>query len=107
MFTTRRRRRAEPLVVDLGERASLAEGTVVDAAIVARLARLPLLRLEGTVVLTPGRAMPAPELAAAAPLPVEQPIAPALPASDRTNGAAPIGADLPEVARRLARLRRR
>lgn len=105
MFTTRRRRRAEPLVV-LGERASLAEGTVVDAVVVARVVRLPLLRLEGTVVLTPGRALPVARPVVLAAEPVERPLAGAPQASDRSNGAAAIGADLPEVARRLARLRR-
>ena len=107
MFTTRRRRRAESLVVDLDERASLAEGTVVDAVVVARVARLPLLRLEGTVVLTPARALPAARPVVEARVPVEQARELASPPSHRNNGAGAIGAELPEVTRRLARLRRR
>jgi hypothetical protein len=82
------------VVVDLSEERSLAEGTVVDAAIVARLARIPLLRLEGTVVLTPGRAVPTLSTLPAVPTRSEP---------ERAGGE--IGAALPDVARRLERLR--
>lgn len=108
MFRARPRRRAEPIVVDLGERGSLAEGTVVDTAIVARLARIPLLRLEGTVVLTPGRARVAPAPLHALPAPPVSP--PTVVGSVEPPRAPPnrhhrIGSDLPDVARRLERLR--
>ena len=94
----RRRRRAEgppPVVLDVEGDRSLAGGTVVDAAIVARLARIPLLRLEGTVVLTPGR-VPPPAVG-----PTVRIVAGSV--EPRTDGG--IGAGLPGVARRLEELR--
>jgi len=110
MFQARRRRRAEPIVVDVGEGGSLAEGTIVDTAIVARLARVPLLRLEGTVVLTPARALAAPPPLPSLPAPPPTVVgsvepSPLPPASSNGNGR--IGASLPDIARRLERLRGR
>ena len=84
---------------------------MVDTAIVARLARIPLLRLEGTVVLTPGRVRAAPPPLPSLPAPPQSTVrgevepAPLPPASSNGNGR--IGANLPDIARRLERLRGR
>jgi len=116
-----RRRRARPLVVDIDPEGSLANGTVVDTRIVARLGKVPLLRLEGTVVLTPGRAhatapptvpITVPGELEPAPAPPVAPAVAQLPAPEaaettQADGDGRIGADLPDLAERLARLRQR
>jgi hypothetical protein len=93
---------------------SLAQGVVVDTRIVARLFRIPILRLDGIVLLTP-----TPSVEPSLPPVVSSAVfsdgssegssagssgaARVQPVSLRTDGA--IGNDLDEVARTLGRLR--
>ena len=79
---------------------SLAHGVVVDTRIVARLFRVPILRVDGIVVLSPGRF----ETESEPPQVVSPPDLPA-PAAPSPPHAGVIGDDLSDVSRTLARLR--
>ena len=78
---------------------SLAHGVVVETRIVARLLRMPLLRLDGVIVLSPSQPAPDAPVVVVALSDSDSPISRAF-SDGRT-----IGADLGEVARTLARLR--
>ena len=71
--------------------ASLADGVLVETRIVARLLRMPILRLDGVVVLSPVRSGPVDVGTSVVVRP--------------DVGGGPIGADLPRVADTIARLR--
>jgi hypothetical protein len=78
----------------------MAHGVVVETRIVARLLRMPLLRLDGVIILSPSQP------AAEATGPVVVPFSNDDPADNRPiSDGGTVGADLGEVARTLARLR--
>ena len=79
---------------------SLAHGVVVDTRIVARLFRLPVLRLDGVVLLSPTAATDVDVPPVVVPSTATEVVDPVRP----TDGDA-IGDELTEVARTLARLR--
>ena len=89
-------RRTDPVrvAVSSDEDATLSHGVVIDTHLVARVARVPLLRVDGTVVLGPGHVAGRP--------PVEVPRVVTL-TPDVVDGT--VGAELPALAERLRRLR--
>lgn len=104
------RRRAEPIIVDVvDDDASLAHGVVVETHIVARLARVPLLRIDGNVVLIPAHSVrstraapPGPSAATPSKLHPGEQMSLASTSGDESS----IGANLLVVAQTLARLRK-
>ena len=104
MLLARRPRRAEPVLVAVSADgdASLAHGVVIGAHLVARLGRVPLLRVEGTVVLSPG------QVSSVRQIHIQDHGYGEVAASNAASNAADglIGADLAGVARALHRLRR-
>jgi hypothetical protein len=100
MLLARRPRRAEPVLVAVSADgdASLAHGVVIGAHLVARLGRVPLLRVEGTVVLSPG------QVSSVRQIHIQDHGYGEVAASNAADGL--IGADLAGVARALHRLRR-
>jgi hypothetical protein len=86
--------------VSSDEDATLAHGVVIDTHLVARVARVPLLRVDGTVVLGPGQVDGRPPVTVT---PVVDLPAEAVGASD--DGGDAVGAELPGLAERLRRLR--
>jgi len=98
MLHARRPRRVEPVVVAMSTDgdASLAHGVVIDAHLVARLGRIPLLRVEGTIVLGPAQVTHGPGTEGQYVRGVAE-----VAASDGV-----IGAELAGVAEALQRLRR-
>lgn len=100
MLLARRPRRAEPVLVAVSADgdASLAHGVVIGAHLVARLGRVPLLRVEGTVVLSPG------QVSSVRQIHIQDHGYGEVAVSNAADGL--IGADLAGVARALHRLRR-
>lgn len=100
MLLARRPRRPEPVLVAVSADgdASLAHGVVIGAHLVARLGRVPLLRVEGTVVLSPG------QVSSVRQIHIQDHGYGEVAASNDADGL--IGADLAGVARALHRLRR-
>jgi hypothetical protein len=103
-----RRRRSpdrRPVVGRVDSEQSLAHGVVVETRIVARLLRMPLLRVDGVIVLSPSQPEPEALRPVVVPLPDPEPHPEPLPVAGRPSDAGRVGADLGEVARTLARLR--
>ena len=80
--------------------SSLAHGVVVETRLVVRLLRMPLLRLDGLIILSPNSPTPG----SVSPMVVQFTDDDSA-ADGHFSGGGTVGADLGEVARILARLR--